>query len=310
MYKSLSTEIKKYTLDSRLYQLHKEGIEQTDFGMNNTSQLIDGGFGLYSTANTKSNIDLVKTEYYRIALIQSGTATYTIGLENFQPTRNTIVFGFPNQLFSLQNPTDDFFAYYMLFSENFIADTLLLKMYKNQFPFLTYAGIQCFSLTEEESNEVEAIFMKINQEVKTRKVHLHQAIQLYIQLIFIIANRNYTTALLSKPSSGENELPLFTRFLKLVSEHFLSVRKVSEYAEMLFVSADHLNRIIKSNSDKTAHELIDEMVLREAKAYLIHSELSISEIGYTLGFSDPSHFHKFFKKRADSTPLHYRNKSE
>ncbi len=310
MYKSLTAEIKKYALDATLHALHKEGMGKSDFGMNNTSALINGGFGLYSTENTKPRIGVIKTEYYRIALIRSGSVTFTIGLETFQPVRNTIVFGFPGQLFSLQNPTDDFFAYYMLFSDSFIAETLLLSKYKNQFPFLSYAGIQCFPLSEAEGNEIEALIMKINEEVKTQKAHLHQAIQLYIQLIFIVANRSYAHKILSKQYASEQETPLFTRFLKLVSEHFLTVRKVSDYADMLFVSADHLNRIIKLNSDKTAHQLIDEMILREAKAYLLHSTLSITEIGYELDFSDPSHFNKFFKKLTDCTPLQYRNKSE
>lgn len=130
--------------------------------MDNTSELIDGDFGLYSTANTKSIIGPIKTEYYRIGLIRSGSATYTIGLETFQPVRNTIVFGFQGQLFSLQQPTDDFFAFYLLFSESFIAETLFLKNYRNQFPFLSYAGVQCFTLNEDEGNEVEAIILKLN----------------------------------------------------------------------------------------------------------------------------------------------------
>jgi AraC-like DNA-binding protein len=309
MYKTVTTGIKKYALDTTLHQLHKDGTEKSDFGMDNSNELIDGGFGLYSTVNTKRSIGPVKTEYYRIGLIRSGSAAYSIGLENFHPVRNSIVFGFPGQVFSLQNPTDDFFAYYMLFSESFVAGSLLSKNYRNQFPFLSYAGVQCFPLSEEEGNETEAIIMKINDEVKARKANISQAIQLYIQLIFITASRGYAHQILSKQGSGDNEVSLFTRFLKKVSEHFLTVKKVSDYAEMLHVSADHLNRIIKLHSDKTAHELIDEMILREAKAYLLHSGLSIAEIAYQLGFSDPSHFNKFFRKPAGCTPLQYRNKT-
>lgn len=95
-----------------------------------------------------------------------------------------------------------------------------------------------------------------------------------------------------------------------MSEHFLTLRKVSDYADLLNVTADHLNRIIKSQSSKTAHELIDDMILIEAKAYLKHTALSVAEIAYKLGFSDPSHFNKFFKKLANCTPLQYRGKSQ
>ena len=308
MYKGVTSGIKKYTLDTTLHRLHKEGIEKNDFGMDNSSELIDGGFGLYSTANTKKNIGPVKTEYYRIGLIRSGTATFTIGLETFHPVRNSIILGFPGQVFSLQDPSDDFFTYYMLFSEKFIAEALLLKKNRNQFPFLSYEGIQCFALSEEEGKEIETIILKINDEVKARKANTGQAIQLYIQLILINAGRSYAQTILSRNDTGDNEASLFTRFLKSVSEHFLSVKKVADYAAMLHVSADHLNRTIKAHSDKTAHELIDEMIIREAKAYLLHSQLSVAEVAYKLEFADPSHFNKFFKKLSGCTPLQFRNK--
>ncbi|HMG15321.1 MAG TPA: helix-turn-helix domain-containing protein, partial [Saprospiraceae bacterium] len=278
MYKSLNADIKKFTLDSKLHKLHKEGNELSDFGMNNTSELIEGGYGLYSTQNTIKNIGPVKTEYYRIGLTRSGSANFTIGLESFHAIRNTIIFGFPGQIFSFQNPSEDFFNYYMLFSESFISETLLLNNYRNQLPFFSYSGVQCFLLTEEEGEEIENLFIKIDEEIKTKKSFLGQSIRLYIQLIFITANRNYAGQILEKSDNNETGLSLFTRYLKLVSEHFLTYRKVSDYAKMLLISPDHLNRVIKSNSDKTAHDLIDEMIVREAMAYLLYSELSIAEI--------------------------------
>ena len=310
MYKSVSSDIKKYPLDKKLYGLHKEGVEKTGFGMDNSNELIDNGFGLYSTANIRTRIGPVKTEYYRIGLVRSGSAAFTIGLETFYPKRNNIIFGFPGQLFSLQDPTDDFFAYYLLFSDSFIAETLLLKNNRNQFPFLTYAGTQCFQLSEEEGTEVQNFIMQINDEIKARRANLSHAIKLYIQLIFVSAGRSYDHKTISRSDITDSSTNLFTRFLKLVSEHFLSVRKVAGYAGLLHVSADHLNRTIKQHSDRTAHELIDEMILGEAKAYLLHSSLSVAEIAYKLEFADPSHFNKFFKKLSACTPMEFRNKSE
>ncbi len=197
-----------------------------------------------------------------------------------------------------------------LFSEQFIGETLLLKSYKNQFPFLSYAGVQCFPLADEEATEVEENIMKINREVKAKRHSLSQAIQLYIQLIFIVANRSYSQRMFFDHHTADKETSLVTRFLKLVSEHFLVVRKVADYADLLHVSADYLTKTLRTQLNKTAHELIDEMIGREAKAYLLHSPLSVAEIAYQLKFSDPSHFNKFFKKLNTCTPLQYRARSK
>ena len=203
MKKNTQSEIKKYALDSALHQLHKESHVASDFGMDNTAELIAGGFGLYSTVNTKKNIGPIKTAYYRIALVLSGQATFTIGLETFEPVRNSIFFGFPGQLFSLQNMSADFLAYYMLFSEPFIAETPASKNYRSQFPFFDYNGMQCFSLNEDEASEVKGFILKINEEVKNSKPGTSHAIQMYIQLILITAARRYAYKIISSRCSGD-----------------------------------------------------------------------------------------------------------
>jgi AraC family transcriptional regulator, transcriptional activator of pobA len=309
MYKNFQKDIKQYYLGPSLHQLHKEGKANTDFGMDNSAELIDGGFGIYSTANMKKRIGPVKTEYFRIGLVRSGNVSIDIGLESFQPARNGIIFGFPGQVFSLHDTSPDFFCYYMLFNEKFVADSSLMYNRK-EFPFLNYSGIQCFSLNDEDADKTEDLILKINNEIKNRKANIRQAIQLYIQLILLHAKRSYESLQLSKQETATGSNELFRRFIKLVGQHFLELHKVTDYAELLNVSSDHLNRTIKSQSDKTAHELIDDMILIEAKAYLLHTQLSIAEIAYKLEFSDPSHFNKFFKKQTGQTPQQYRTKSE
>lgn len=299
-------EIQTYQLDNSLYYLHKRGVEQSSFGMDNSLELIEGGFGLYSSADLKKRIGPIKTQYYRIALFCKGSARIDLGLETYQPQENSVLFGFPGQVFSLSKPSEDVQIYYMLFKESFMADTPLLK---ELYPFFSYLGMQSFSLSGEEAHEVQQLIFKINEEVKLRKKDTKRMIQLYIQQIVIIANRAYQRLFPTPehPNGGGNSL--FKRFVKLVGHHFMTLRKVSDYARLLNVSTDHLNRIIKAQSEKTAGELIDEMIFTEAKAYLLHTELSNAEIAYQLAFSDPSHFNKFFKKLANCTPLEFRVKS-
>jgi AraC-like DNA-binding protein len=309
MYKSVPTDLAKIKLDTDLYKLHKSGNGNSDFGMDNTSEILDDGFGLYSTVDLKKNIGPIKTQYFRISLTRKGSANFDIGLEKYTTKRNSILFGIPGQIFSLHQYSKDFLAYYMLFTENFIADALLKYNRKQHYPFLSYSGLQSFQLDNNTADEIESIIFKMNQEVKERRSGCSEMIKLYIHQIILLANRCYGTVLLSNNHAPNSQQTLYNDFLKLVSQHFLTVRKVSAYAEMLHVSSDHLNRAIKSCSDKTAHELIDEMLLIEAKAFLLHTSLTIAEIAYKLEFSDPSHFNRFFKKYCELTPAEFRNQS-
>lgn len=199
------------------------------------------------------------------------------------------------------------YAYYMLFNEQFIEGLLPLNSIQKQFPFLDYAGIPFFQLTETQANEIEDLFFKIDAEIKQRKTALKQSIQLYINLILIAANRSYIEQGLSKKLDISKDNTLLTRFKKLVSQFFITKRQVAEYAHLLTVTPNHLNKIIKEQTGKTASDFINAMLLMEAKALLKHTELSISEIAYQLDFTDPSHFNKFFKKGTEHTPLNYRN---
>ena len=108
MYRSVSSDIKKVKLNSDHYKLHKNGNEKNDFGMDNTSDLLDNGFGLYSTFDLKKNIGPIKTEYFRISLTRKGTASFDIGLEKYQTHCNYILFGIPGQIFSIHDISNDF----------------------------------------------------------------------------------------------------------------------------------------------------------------------------------------------------------
>ena len=74
------------------------------------------------------------------------------------------------------------------------------------------------------------------------------------------------------------------------------------------VSTNHLSKIIKHETGKTAGEFIDEMLIMEIKALLRYSELNVSEITHQLDFTDTSHLSKFFKKYTELSPLGYRKK--
>lgn len=295
-----------YKLDPTFYNVHKARSGMGDFGLDSTNRLVTDGFGLYSSAGLKQKIGPIKSAFYRIGFCVRGSVHIHCGLETFQIGPGYIAFTFPGQIFSMQNKSDDLLVYYMLFSEAFIDDALPLKKIREDYAFLNYSGIPCFKLDKEEATEIQNCILKINDEIKLSKTDLRQIIQLYIHLILLHANRGYARLDLKLADGEKSDSRLLPEYKKLVSEHFMSERKVSTYADMLHVTSNHLNKVIKKETGKTAHELIEEMILLEAKALVMHTAKSIAEIAYQLNFNDPSHFNKFFKKMSGMTPRQYR----
>ena len=64
---------------------------------------------------------------------------------------------------------------------------------------------------------------------------------------------------------------------------------------------------MKVSTGKSAHELLEEMRILEAKVLLKQTDLNIADIAYKLGGFDPSDFSRFFKSLTNLTPKQYRN---
>lgn len=143
--KKTVNEIREHHLDPTLFRVHKDENIHSDFGMDHSNELVQGGFGLYSTVNTKNNIGPIKSQYFRISLVRAGRASFNIGIETYQPVADSIVFGFPGQVFSLYEKSDDFLAYYMLFTEEFMSASALLQGQKAGFPDVRHEVVQLFS---------------------------------------------------------------------------------------------------------------------------------------------------------------------
>jgi len=98
---------------------------------------------------------------------------------------------------------------------------------------------------------------------------------------------------------------LMRQFTALVEQHFLTDTKVGDYAAKLFVSAGHLNDVVKEMTGNNAKTIIDERRVLEAKRLLFWTQLPIREIGWKIGFEDPAYFTRFFKKHTGMLPAKF-----
>jgi AraC-like DNA-binding protein len=86
------------------------------------------------------------------------------------------------------------------------------------------------------------------------------------------------------------------------------MREVQEYAERLNISPKYLSDVVKETFGKSPRDMINDMLLLEAKVQLGSTDKTVTEIALDLNFTDQSHFNHFIKQRLNCSPLEYRQK--
>jgi AraC family transcriptional activator of pobA len=108
--------------------------------------------------------------------------------------------------------------------------------------------------------------------------------------------------------AGMAKSGLFQRFEALLEQHFLQHWTVSDYAAALAITPTHLSRVTRSATGHAASHLILDRVVREARRNLVYTNLPVSTIAYTLGFSDPAYFSRLFSGATGLSPRGFRDR--
>jgi AraC-like DNA-binding protein len=103
-----------------------------------------------------------------------------------------------------------------------------------------------------------------------------------------------------------SQIDTFNNFLKIVEQNFRRDEGISFYADKMNMSERNLNIICKNNFQKSVSEIIETRKLIEAKNLLIHTDKSVSEIGYDLGYNEKSYFTRVFHNKLSVTPTQFR----
>jgi AraC family transcriptional activator of pobA len=134
----------------------------------------------------------------------------------------------------------------------------------------------------------------------------HDILKNLLNAFLLLAERERKKAGFSEIRKGP-DLDLTLSFKEILEKEFRGTKTVSAYAMKTHVSEKRLNQATSRVLGKTPKELIDERTLQEAKRLLVHSTLSIKEIGFILGFPEPTNFIKYFRKHTQVTPVRFRD---
>jgi AraC family transcriptional regulator, transcriptional activator of pobA len=118
------------------------------------------------------------------------------------------------------------------------------------------------------------------------------------------------TKYLDVKASNHVQLITFNNFLKILEYNYRRNEGADFYAEKMNMSTRNLNLISQSVFGKSISDIIETRKMIEARTLLLNTGLSVSEIGYEVGYNEKSYFSRVFRKRTGVTPTDFRNQMQ
>jgi AraC family transcriptional activator of pobA len=227
---------------------------------------------------------------YFIVLIDSGSITYKLDLQDITISDGDLLFAMPNQIFVPPAKTDDLKYFKILFDENTLA------LLPQRFSFLVNPlNSQTITLDNAARERVRKVFEILNQLLYTNiQVTDTEIILAYLNLLLSELNSAYFKS--ESVDLVNSNLSKFIEFKLMVETNLTEQPSINTIAEKLALTTNSLYRIVKEYSGTSPKDFLTNRLMIEAQRKLRYSDLSVKELAYELGFNDPDYFSRLFKK--------------
>lgn len=161
-------------------------------------------------------------------------------------------------------------------------------------------------MDDEARTTMLAIVQEIRIEMAQQDSGMEEMLRILLKQLIIRATRLWKQQHHVVSEETRQEVEFSRTFSQLVEGHYTRQHAVADYAAMLHITPKALNKRITRYSNRTPNDVIKNRIILEAKRLLIHTPLSVKEIGYRLGYDDPSYFIRLFTKQVAAPPQSFR----
>ncbi len=238
--------------------------------------------------------------FHDFYFLKKGTSIRTKGLNSYTINAPAIFFLPAYQITEHKMMSEDAEGYYCHFGEN-VFDYFSKLMLSERYVFFQYQSNPIIPLQTNTIEIIEKILERL-LSLHTSKEYNKTLLSFYLMALFeelksIAVNK------ISKKRKSNFEIT--KRYKHALAEHIYEFQNISDYANLLNVTPNYLNKCVKTAIGKTAQDLLKAMLILEAKTLIKYSELNVSEIAIKLCDQTPSNFARFFKKQTGLSPKEY-----
>lgn len=242
--------------------------------------------------------------FYTVLMVLKGKGEHIIDFNTYSLANQQLFFIHPGQVHQVIE-FEKSSGYSIVFSEEFLIQNAISDTFiKHLNLFREYGDSPPLRINQDEVSQLKGYAEEMLALYQSSISFQYEAIGSLLKLFLIRCNNLECNR--KKPEPQSNGSDLLENYKSLLDANFHHWHNVSEYANALHVSPDHLNRVIKTLTGVKAKEHIQSRLSVEAKRRLYFTEKSSKELAFELGFSDSSNFSAFFKKCVGKSPSAFR----
>ncbi len=200
--------------------------------------------------------------------------------------------------------SSDIEGYFCQFSMDIFADWIPPNQLFRKFPFLQFIGNPVVKVNKRSRPYLNAILERLIKLLKEKDDTIRYNLAASYLMALFSEICHFTNAV--EITRKDSAFLIAEQYKDILAKKIYDNQLVSDYANQLNVSPNHLNKCVKQVMGISAQDLLNRMVLLEAKVLLKQTDLTISQIAFQLSKKNHSDFSRFFKSKTGITPKQYR----
>ena len=180
----------------------------------------------------------------------------------------------------------------------------------SRYEFFSYSSNEALHLSTGEIEIFRSVLDMISQEL-TRSIdkHSRDLIVSNIELLLNYCLRFYDRQFITREEINHG---VVKKFITMLDEYINTqgqkdgLPTVARFADKCCLSTGYFGTLVKTETGRTAKDLINDRIRCKAKELLQSESLLVTQISELIGFKYPQHFIRFFKSLTGKTPSQWR----
>ena len=248
---------------------------------------------------------------YAIYLKENKGCKLSYGRTPYDFDEMTVTSFAPGQVVKVEpNPDVPFAKFTALVFHPDILNRTALGRQINRYEFFGYSSTEALHLSAQEVEVFQGVIAMIEQELhRAIDKHTRELIVSNIELLLNYCLRFYDRQFITREEINHG---VVIKFLTLLDEYmndkvkYEGLPTVAYFADKCCLSNGYFGTLVKTETGRTAKDLINDCVLAKAKELLQSETITITEVSQRIGFEYPQHFVRFFKSLTGKTPSQWR----